>query len=476
MFIKAFQSTREFLRRKHVLLPSGRQEEVLDELEQSSSPGFDFFLLVVLSCAIATFGLLTDSVAVIIGAMLVAPLMSPILGLSLASVVGGRFMFQRAMIALLEGTGLAITLAALITWFMQHTPSLIFTQLTGEILARTHPNPFDLGIALAGGTAAAYALAQPRISAALPGVAIATALMPPLCVVGIGLAMWKPEVFLGALLLFATNLAAISFAGILVFALLGFRPVKMEDTWRGIPRSLFIAAVLVLMVTIPLIALAASSVREANYKNMVQNIVRAEIAFMNDAELVELVINRTSDGLDLRATVRSSYIPTYTELLGIQKNIAAKLQDTVALQLTVIPTKQLDPLVPPTPTQTLTATSTDTLTPVFSPTATATRFPTNTLSPTPTRTPTPTKTPTITPSPTPTNTPTPMPGFINGTGGQGVYLRQEPGGKAIIFLAEDAYIEVLRERQIFEGMLWVKVRSKDSVEGWILIMFVAIQP
>jgi uncharacterized membrane protein len=85
------------------LLTRERENEVLEELEQASSPGFDYFLLVTLWCAIATFGLITDSAAVIIGAMLVTHLMSPILGLSLGSVAGERQMFQRATIALLEG-------------------------------------------------------------------------------------------------------------------------------------------------------------------------------------------------------------------------------------------------------------------------------------------------------------------------------------------------------------------------------------
>ena len=82
-------------------LSDQRRVEVLDELEKASSPGFDFFLLVILSCSIATFGLITDSAAVIIGAMLVAPLMSPILGLSLATVAGEQHMFRRAFVALI---------------------------------------------------------------------------------------------------------------------------------------------------------------------------------------------------------------------------------------------------------------------------------------------------------------------------------------------------------------------------------------
>ena len=152
-----------------------RKQEVLDELSQASSPGFDYFLLVTLSCSIATFGLITNSVAVIIGAMLVAPLMSPILGLSLASVAGEQGMFRKAAVALVEGSLAAVALSTLLGLIASVLPLGIFNVLPSEILARTHPSPFDLGIGLAGGAAAAYALAQPRLSAALPGVAIATA-------------------------------------------------------------------------------------------------------------------------------------------------------------------------------------------------------------------------------------------------------------------------------------------------------------
>ena len=89
-------------------LSQSRKQEVLNELDQASSPGFDYFLLVILSCIIATLGLITDSVAVIIGAMLVAPLMSPIIGLSLASVAGEQRIFRKALLALGEGVLLAV--------------------------------------------------------------------------------------------------------------------------------------------------------------------------------------------------------------------------------------------------------------------------------------------------------------------------------------------------------------------------------
>ncbi len=111
--------------------------------------------------------------------MLIAPLMSPILGLSLASVAGESNMFRRALVALIEGALLAVALSASIGWIAQELPFGALLELPSEVIARTRPTPFDLGIAIAGGAAAAYALAQPQLSSALPGVAIATALMPP---------------------------------------------------------------------------------------------------------------------------------------------------------------------------------------------------------------------------------------------------------------------------------------------------------
>ncbi|OGO62148.1 MAG: hypothetical protein A2029_16110 [Chloroflexi bacterium RBG_19FT_COMBO_47_9] len=304
-----------------------RRIEVLKELEQASSPGFDFFLMVVLSCSIATFGLLINSAAVIIGAMLVAPLMSPILGLSLASIAGERRMFQHALLALIEGILLAIVLSSILGWVAKILPFDMLIELPQEILARTRPTPFDLGIALAGGAAAAYALAQPRLSAALPGVAIATALMPPLCTIGIGISLGDSNVVFGAGLLFFTNLAAISFAGILVFLALGFRPVHLENTWHRIPRSLIFSAGMVLITAIPLVILTLRIVGQAHKLQEVRTTVAAEISALPDAQLVDVSIDSSDSTLNLVITVRTSRQPSYHQVVNLQKAIAALTAD-----------------------------------------------------------------------------------------------------------------------------------------------------
>jgi uncharacterized hydrophobic protein (TIGR00271 family) len=447
-----------------------RRSEVLEELDQASSPGFDYFLLVMLSCIIATLGLVTNSVAVIIGAMLVAPLMSPILGLSLASVAGEQVMFRRAVIALIEGVVLAVALSALISWAVHALPLGALIELPSEVLARTQPTPFDLGIALAGGIAAAYALAQPRLSAALPGVAIATALMPPLCTIGIGLALSNLNIATGASLLFFTNLATISFGGILVFVALGFRPAHLEQTWNHLPRSLVVSALLVLLISVPLAVLTLGLVRQSQFQRVVRDIVVSEVDKLPDAQLVDLSLNTEDSALGLHATVRTSRQPTYSQVISMQQSIASQLGRTVALQLIIIPTTKLDPLVPPT--STLTSTPGPSATPTSSPTF----KPTSTRTPTATFTPTQTSTPTQTPTATPTLTPTPVIAYITNTGGLGIYLWDAPAGKIVGALPDGAPVQILYRRETLNGTEWIEIRDALGRTGWIPNRYLIIKP
>src|SRR5512133_194364 len=193
-------------------LTSDERRELIAEIKPTASPGFDFFLLVILSCSIATLGLITNSSAVIIGAMLLAPLMSPIIGMGLASIIGDDQLIKASTSALFRGALLAILLSFLMTLVNRFLPFVSLQELPAEIMARTRPTPIDLIIALAGGMAAAYAMTRPNLSAALPGVAIATALMPPLCTIGFGIAMNRWDVAGGASLLFITNAVTITFA------------------------------------------------------------------------------------------------------------------------------------------------------------------------------------------------------------------------------------------------------------------------
>ena len=204
-------------------LTDHQYSNTVEVLARDSRPRAEYFVLVALSCAIATFGLITNAPAVVIGSMLVAPLLPPVLSLSLATTTKQPQGWAQAFIALAFGAAAAVALSAAVALTAHALPFGVLNSLPAEVLARTQPTWFDLGIALAGGAVGAYAMAKPSLAGALPGVSIATALMPPLCVVGIGLAIGNPAASAGAFLLFLINIGAIVLGGIAVFTWLGFR-------------------------------------------------------------------------------------------------------------------------------------------------------------------------------------------------------------------------------------------------------------
>ncbi|MCP3959166.1 MAG: TIGR00341 family protein [bacterium] len=174
-----------------------------EKLQSGSEWNFDFMTLMSLSTAIAALGLLQDSGAVVIGAMLVAPLMTPILGAGLALVQGNFPLLRTSGRALVFG----YLMALLIGWAM----GLLFPmlELTPQLLARGEPTLLDMGVAFLSGIAAAFCLGRPGLLAALPGVAIAAALVPPIATTGVCLALGETAFARGSALLFGTNVVAI---------------------------------------------------------------------------------------------------------------------------------------------------------------------------------------------------------------------------------------------------------------------------
>lgn len=176
-----------------------------------------FLLLISLSACIATLGLLQNSPAVVIGAMLVSPLLGPIMGVGFGLVTLESALVRRSLVTLAAGMAVAILVAMLIVWISP------VQDVTSELRARTRPTLLDLGVAVVGGVAGVYAILR-RLSGVMVGVAIATALVPPLSTVGFGLATWRPDFALGAALLFVTNTLAIAFAATFVARLNRFGP------------------------------------------------------------------------------------------------------------------------------------------------------------------------------------------------------------------------------------------------------------
>jgi uncharacterized hydrophobic protein (TIGR00271 family) len=176
---------------------------VHSEISDGSEPALRFYILVAVSTLIASFGLIANSTAVVIGAMLVAPLMTPIFGVSLALVRGEPKLLGRAARAEIFGVAAAVTMGFILGLLLGDI------EPTPEMLSRTRPNLFDLIVAVLAGFAGAYALVDEKISPALPGVAIATAIVPPLANSGLCLALGEVRGGIGSFLLFFANFLSI---------------------------------------------------------------------------------------------------------------------------------------------------------------------------------------------------------------------------------------------------------------------------
>jgi uncharacterized hydrophobic protein (TIGR00271 family) len=307
------------------------QLELREAMSDSARPGVNFFVLIVLSTIIATLGLLLNSAAVVIGAMLVAPLMSPILGFSLGMVLGDVRLIRLSIESMFKGVALALVLAVLIGIFSP------FKDLTEEIMMRTQPTLVDLVIAFASGMAGAYAISREEVSAALPGVAISAALVPPLGVAGLGLALGKPQVAGGAFLLFLANIAAISLAGVIIFILLGVRSQAWQaDTNRRIRRSLIGFTLLVLIIAIPLGIIMAGIVRHADTRNEIRTVLTERMA-AREGELADFEHQTERGRLVVVATVRSVQPLEASAVDEIADALGERLNRRVVLEVIRLP-------------------------------------------------------------------------------------------------------------------------------------------
>jgi len=193
---------------------------VREKIREGAQINLAFLVMNILAATIACYGLFADSPAVIIGAMIVAMLLGPIAGVALALVDGDTGLLLQSLSTLIAGTIGVMVTAFVIGSFHRDIP------ITNEIMSRTAPSLIDLMVALAGGAAGAYATVSPRLSVALVGVAIATALVPPLCSACILFAHGQMDLGFNALLLTFTNMVAIQFASSVVFWLSGFQRIS----------------------------------------------------------------------------------------------------------------------------------------------------------------------------------------------------------------------------------------------------------
>ncbi|PIT86977.1 MAG: TIGR00341 family protein [Candidatus Magasanikbacteria bacterium CG10_big_fil_rev_8_21_14_0_10_43_6] len=190
-------------------------------LETYTGTPNSFFILIALASAIATIGLILNNTAIVIGAMVVAPLVTPVFGFSLSLIAVHIQQGFKAALMLSLGSIVAIIMAAILTRLVAFIEGDAIS-ITNEIVLRTDVNILYLLVAFFSGVAGAYAYVKPDILASIAGIAISVAVMPPLAVAGIGLGLGDWSLVTNSLLLFAINLAGISFGSIITFLSFGF--------------------------------------------------------------------------------------------------------------------------------------------------------------------------------------------------------------------------------------------------------------
>ena len=317
-------------------LQDAERREVIDQLFPRGMPRRQFFTrfvsLMMLSTAIAVFGILGDSTAVVIGAMLVAPLMFPVLGVAAAVVMGWPRRVVSRFLLVAAGSLLAVLLAAAISFLVPGRA----TPLPAELMARTSPNLLDLGIALAAGAAGAYGQVRRHASDVLTGVAVAVALVPPLAVVGITLQLTEWQLALGATLLFLANVVGIVIAASATLLAAGFVPGR--NPLKGhtqILRGVSWAAIATIIVVLPMQFGRGAVLPVSDPTEEVTAVVEEYVTEGGSATEVVDVEVEVDDGFTMVDVVVASSIDTVA-VESLAEDLADHLSSPVQLRLLLV--------------------------------------------------------------------------------------------------------------------------------------------
>lgn len=319
--------------------------EVRVRIEANALPSKMYFVMNILSAIIASYGLVANSAAVVIGAMLVAMMLGPITGIALAIIDYRMPLLRKSLFTVIAGISLVVLVGFIVGWLHNEQP------LTAEILSRTQPTSMDLMIALAGGTAGAYAMVSPHLSVAVVGVAVATALVPPLAASGILFANGEMQLGLGALLLAITNIIAIQFTNALVLWVLGFRRLVDDDyksnTFFTFLRRNAVTLSLLVGLGIYLSINLNTNARQQTFENNVKETINNYFIDKGNV-LTNTQFDTSDDNQIVRAVIRGETTPSSYDVRQIEATITQHMKDNfpsylpIKIQLRYLPVQVIE--------------------------------------------------------------------------------------------------------------------------------------
>jgi uncharacterized hydrophobic protein (TIGR00271 family) len=295
------------------------QDKVLEDISYGSEPDSRFYAMVAASTLIACLGLVANSAAVIIGAMLVAPLMTPLFGIAMALVRGEPRLLGRALRAEIVGVLLGVGLATLFGTLP------LALEVTPEMLSRTQPNLLDLLVAVLAGFAGAFAMIDERLSPTLPGVAIATAIVPPIANTGLCLAVGAFQGAYGSFLLFLANSLSIIIVSCATFIAGGLaRKIPWAEKW-GLFKRFGVPTLGFLLVVILLTSALIKIVQERTLTTSINNVISSELTQFPTTAMLRQNHQVRQGKLFVLATVRTPKVISPDRVKHIQKALSQKI-------------------------------------------------------------------------------------------------------------------------------------------------------
>ena len=300
---------------------------LLGEINEEAKLKLPFILLTIFSCLIATLGLHLNNASVVIGAMIIALLMQPLLAISIEGLTGDLDNLKGAVITISVGIITSILISALVSLII-NSP-----EPTAEIIARTKPNLLDLGVAIFAGATGAYVRSQEKLAQTIGGVAIAVALMPPLCVVGYEIAHHDINSTIGSALLFITNLNGILLASCITFFIFGYH--RFIQTWKWFVSTALVTALIVVPLSFSLVDLY----KESKLKREVKQVLKKETKTFKRIEIVEVRVTKFLNPTEVTAVIRGDgqSIAPYQVML-IENLLKDRTKENITFSIEVIPT------------------------------------------------------------------------------------------------------------------------------------------
>lgn len=293
-------------------------KQVRLNIQADALPSKTFFIMNALAAIIAGYGLLSNSAAVVIGAMLVAMMLGPISGMALAFIDNRWLFFKTAFKTLVLGVSMIVSIGIILGLININLP------ITHEILSRTQPTIMDLMIALAGGAAGAFAAVSPRLSVAVVGVAVATALVPPLVASGILIAHLEWKHAANALLLALTNIVAIQISSSLVLWAAGFRRGSDEEVNSTVIEFIKRNIVILLVLFALGIYLSFNFMMMLNkqmYEHQVESLIESQ--FNQHNNLIDMVqFDRRKEMTLIRVVLRGDIAPKPQQISALNQKLA----------------------------------------------------------------------------------------------------------------------------------------------------------